>query len=150
MRLTLMKDSKSSMASSVGHSVEQLTNELRNFEEIARGIVPRPGSIPELKGIEVYGKTLPLNGIVGGDHLIYVDFKKRHDLDARIQLAEEAGRPDIVASLDRCRRMSGVAPSTCPAIGRPTPYLLRCFTRHFCLESCRWTSRAMSLRSSRT
>jgi serine phosphatase RsbU (regulator of sigma subunit) len=104
-----MEDSKSSMASSVGHSVEQLTKELRNFEEIARGIVPRPGSIPELKGIEVYGKTLPLNGIVGGDHLIYVDFKKRHDLDARIQVAEEAGRRDIVASLDRCRRMAGVA-----------------------------------------
>ena len=59
--------------------------------------------------MEVYGETLPLNGIVGGDHLIYVDFKKRLDLEARIKVAEEAGRPDIVASLDRCRRMAGVA-----------------------------------------
>ena len=133
------------MASSVGHSVEQLTKELRNFEEIARGIVPRPGSIPELKGIEVYGKTLPLNGIVGGDHLIYVDFKKRHDLDARIQVAEEAGRPDIwpvSIAADGC--LASLS-STCPAIRRPTPCLLRCFTRHSCLESCtNWTSRAMS------
>jgi serine phosphatase RsbU (regulator of sigma subunit) len=85
------------------------TREFHNFEEIARGIVPRPGSIPSLSGIEVYGETLPMNGIIGGDHLIYVDFKKRHDLEARIQVAEEAGRPDIVARLDRCRRMAGVA-----------------------------------------
>jgi serine phosphatase RsbU (regulator of sigma subunit) len=85
------------------------TREFHNLEEIARGIVPRPGSIPSLNGIEVYGETLPMNGIVGGDHLIYVDFKKRHDLDARIEVAEEAGRPDIVARLERCRRTAGVA-----------------------------------------
>ena len=90
-------------------SAEKLAREFRNFEEIARGIVQRPGSIPSLAGIEVYGQTLPLNGIVGGDHLIYVDFKKRHDLDARIKVAEDAGRADIVAGLDRCRRMAGVA-----------------------------------------
>ena len=71
--------------------------------------MPRPGSIPSLMGLEVYGETLPLNGIVGGDHLIYVDFNKRHDLEARIKLAEEAGRQDIAANLDRCRRTAGVA-----------------------------------------
>ena len=97
------------MEAVVGSSAEQLRREFKNFEEIARGIVPRPGSIPSLIGMEVYGETLPLNGIVGGDHLIYVDFKKRLDLEARIRVAEEAGRPDIVASLDRCRRMAGVA-----------------------------------------
>jgi len=97
------------MESVVGSSAEQLAREFQNFEEIARGIVPRPGSIPSLIGLEVYGETLPLNGIVGGDHLIYVDFKKRHDLEARIKVAEDAGRPDIVANLDRCRRTAGVA-----------------------------------------
>jgi serine phosphatase RsbU (regulator of sigma subunit) len=90
-------------------AAEHLAREFRNFEEIARGIVPRPGSIPSLAGMDVYGETLPLNGIVGGDHIIYVDFKKRHDLDARIKVAEEAGRLDIAASLDQCRRMAGVA-----------------------------------------
>ena len=88
---------------------EQLAREFENFEEIARGILPRPGSIPSLSGLEVYGKTLPLNGIAGGDHLIYVDFNKRHDMEARIKVAEDAGRPDIVANLDRCRRTAGVA-----------------------------------------
>ena len=38
-----------------------------------------------------------------------MDFKKRHDLEARIKVAEDAGRPDIAASLDRCRRTAGVA-----------------------------------------
>jgi serine phosphatase RsbU (regulator of sigma subunit) len=97
------------MESVGGSSAEQLAREFENFEEIARGIMPRPGSIPSLIGMEVYGETLPLNGIVGGDHLIYVDFKKRHDLEARIKVAEDAGQPDIVASLDRCRRTAGVA-----------------------------------------
>jgi serine phosphatase RsbU (regulator of sigma subunit) len=97
------------MESVGGSSAEQLVREFENFEEIARGIMPRPGSIPSLIGMEVYGETLPLNGIVGGDHLIYVDFKKRHDLEARIKVAEDAGRPDIAANLDRCRRTAGVA-----------------------------------------
>ena len=41
--------------------------------------------IPELKGIDIYGETIPLDGLIGGDHIIYVDFKKRYDLEARIQ-----------------------------------------------------------------
>jgi serine phosphatase RsbU (regulator of sigma subunit) len=90
-------------------SPEQLVKEFQNFEDIARGIMPRPGSVPSLAGMDVYGETLPLNGIVGGDHLIYVDFKKRHDLDARIKVAQEAGRPDIVENLERCRSMAGIA-----------------------------------------
>jgi serine phosphatase RsbU (regulator of sigma subunit) len=93
----------------VKNSPEQLVKEFENFEEIARGVMPRPGSIPSLVGVEVYGDTLPLNGIVGGDHLIYVDFNKRHDMEARIKAAEEAGRADIAANLDRCRRTAGVA-----------------------------------------
>jgi len=104
-----MQRTYNSMESGVKGNPEQLAKELENFEEIARGIMPRPGSIPSLVGVEVYGETLPLNGIVGGDHLIYVDFKKRHDLEARIKVAEDAGRPDVAANLDRCRRTAGVA-----------------------------------------
>jgi serine phosphatase RsbU (regulator of sigma subunit) len=93
----------------VKNSPEQLVKEFENFEEIARGVMPRSGSIPSLVGVEVYGDTIPLNGIVGGDHLIYVDFNKRHDMEARIKVAEEAGRPDIAANLDHCRKTAGVA-----------------------------------------
>jgi serine phosphatase RsbU (regulator of sigma subunit) len=87
---------------------EQLAKELENFEEIARGVMPRPGSVPSVTGVEVYGETVPLNGIVGGDHIIYVDFNKRHDMEARIKVAAEAGRSDIVANLEYCRRTAGV------------------------------------------
>ena len=91
-----------------GRSVDELSREIQNLERIAKGIMPRPGSVPSLIGMEIYGETLPLNGIVGGDHITYVDFKKRYDLDARIKVAAEEGRPDVVANLERCRRMAGV------------------------------------------
>jgi serine phosphatase RsbU (regulator of sigma subunit) len=88
---------------------ELLAEELENFQEIFRYIVPLPGEIPSIRGIDVYGGTLPLNGAVGGDHIIYVDFKKRYDLDARIEQAAAAGRMDIVAKLQECKTKGGIA-----------------------------------------
>jgi serine phosphatase RsbU (regulator of sigma subunit) len=85
-----------------------LTGELKNFQEIAKYILPLPGEIPSLSGIEVYGGVIPFNGVCGGDHLIYVDFKKRFDIDARIRQATEKGRPDIVLNLERIRKMAGI------------------------------------------
>jgi serine phosphatase RsbU (regulator of sigma subunit) len=86
--------------SKVLDALTQITDELKNFERIAKAIKPRPGSIPTIDGIDVYGETLPLNGIVGGDHLIYMDFKKRYDLDARIALAREAGQDEVARKLE--------------------------------------------------
>src|SRR5713226_1302651 len=88
--------------------VEQLTGELANFEEIAKYLIPQPGDLPRLKGIDIYGGTMALNGVVGGDHLIYVDFKQRFDLEARIAHAVEAGRPEVVENLRRCQKMAGI------------------------------------------
>jgi serine phosphatase RsbU (regulator of sigma subunit) len=85
-----------------------LSRELQNFEEITRGITPRPGSVPSLACMDVAGQVLPLNGVAGGDHLIYVDFKKRYDLDSRIRKATETGRLDIVNNLEQCRRKAGI------------------------------------------
>lgn len=87
----------------------QLSGELNNFEDIAKYIVPQPGEVPRLDGIDVWGGTRPLNGAVGGDHIIYVDFKQRFDLPARIKQASDAGRPEIVEHLKRCQRMAGIA-----------------------------------------
>jgi serine phosphatase RsbU (regulator of sigma subunit) len=89
-------------------NLELLTGELKNFRDIARYIIPLPGEIPNLEGIDVYGGTMPLIGDVGGDHIIYVDFKKRYDLPARIQQAEANGKTDVVANLERCRRKAGI------------------------------------------
>jgi serine phosphatase RsbU (regulator of sigma subunit) len=91
-----------------GGLLRQLMGELDNFEGIAKYLLPQPGEVPRLDGIDVWGGTLPLTGIVGGDHIIYVDFKQRFDLDARIQHADEKGRPEVVANLRRCQRAAGI------------------------------------------
>lgn len=89
--------------------LKQLTGELDNFQNIARYLVPQPGDLPRLAGIDVWGGILPLSGSVGGDHIIYVDFKQRFDLQARMKQAGDDGQPDVVANLDRCQRMAGIA-----------------------------------------
>src|SRR5262245_56455395 len=91
--------------------LELLTGELKNFQDIARYLVPLPGEIPSVEGIDVYGGTMPLNGAIGGDHIIYVDFKKRYDLDARIKGATLAGKTEVVANLEGCRRKAPIADS---------------------------------------
>jgi serine phosphatase RsbU (regulator of sigma subunit) len=57
----------------------------------------------------VYGGTLALNRPGGGDHLIYVDFKRRFDLEGRIQRGLEEGRLDVVENLKRCQKTAGIA-----------------------------------------
>ncbi|HZI80993.1 MAG TPA: PP2C family protein-serine/threonine phosphatase [Vicinamibacterales bacterium] len=89
--------------------LKQLTREIDNFRDIARYILPTPGETPRLGGVDIFGGVLPLSGSVGGDHLIYVDFKQRFDLDARIALAREERRYDVVENLEWCRRKAGIA-----------------------------------------
>jgi serine phosphatase RsbU (regulator of sigma subunit) len=89
--------------------LQQLASELENFEAITSYLLPLSGEVPRLNGIDVWGGTLPLSGGVGGDHLVYIDFKQRFDLEARIRHALERGRVDVVDNLERCRRTAGVA-----------------------------------------
>ena len=78
--------------------LRQLMGELDNFEGIAKYLLPQPGEIPKLHGVDVWGGTLPLTGVGGGDHIIYIDFKQRFDLQARIRHATEKGRPERKAA----------------------------------------------------
>src|SRR3954467_5158680 len=84
--------------------LRRLQRELDHFTDMAVELLPRPGELPQLPSIDVFGGTLPLSGEVGGDHIIYVDFKQRFDLRARIARAEAEGRPDIADNLRRCAR----------------------------------------------
>ena len=93
----------------ISAQLRQLTRELDNFRDIAKYILPTPGEIPRLEGLDIFGGTMAFSGSVGGDHLIYVDFKRRFDLDARIALAREQGLSEVVTQLDRCRRKAGIA-----------------------------------------
>jgi serine phosphatase RsbU (regulator of sigma subunit) len=90
------------------HLLRHLTKELDNFEQIAQFLLPQPGDLPRLQGVDVFGGTLALNGTIGGDHLIYVDFKQRFNLPARIEDAVAQGRFDIAEQLQRCQRMAGI------------------------------------------
>jgi hypothetical protein len=118
----------------------QLTVELENFEETAKYLIPKPGEVPRLKGIDIFGGTLALNGSVGGDHLIYVDFKKRFDLEARIQHGTEEGRLEVVENLKRCQKWLASPLSMYPAIGLPTRWWRLCCTRLFSwVPSMNWT-----------
>lgn len=83
--------------------------ELKNFREIAINLKPSSRDIPEIPGIDVYGLSIPYSGDMGGDHIIYVDFKKRYDIDARISRARQKGQETVASNLEKCRRMAGIA-----------------------------------------
>ena len=82
--------------------------EIENLEQIVAYVIPSPGDIPTLEGIDIYGATVPLNGIIGGDHIIYLDFKRRYDLDARIEEAIRKGRQEVAERLASCRFRAGI------------------------------------------
>ena len=56
-----MKDSMSQ----IEKHLHKLKSELENFEDIAMRIKPEAGDVPELKGIRIAGKSIPLIGKVG-------------------------------------------------------------------------------------
>ena len=90
-------------------ALAHLVRELENFQDIASQLIPLPGEVPRLPGIDVWGGTRPLVGAVGGDHIIYIDFKQRFDLEARIARALNEGRTDIADNLRRCQNSAGIA-----------------------------------------
>jgi serine phosphatase RsbU (regulator of sigma subunit) len=51
---------------------------------------------------------MPLRGGIGGDHILYIDFNERFDLDSRIRDAERQGRDAVVRQLCRCRDRAGI------------------------------------------
>lgn len=64
---------------------ERDSQELANFEILTKGTIPLPGDIPEIDGYDIYGESIPLGGAIGGDHIIYIDFKERYELDEKIK-----------------------------------------------------------------
>lgn len=88
--------------------LEALLDELRNFQEIATTLKPSPGETPTLKGVEIGGVSTPLKELVGGDHVVYIDFNRRYDLSRRIREAEEKGRLEVAEKLRLCRTRAGI------------------------------------------
>lgn len=87
--------------------VSRLEGELANFRSMMEFVNAIPDDV-SLANIDVFGQTFPLNGILGGDHLILVDFKRRYNLEARIENAHEHGLESIAQQLSRCREKVGI------------------------------------------
>ena len=84
-----------------------LEDELSNFRSMMEYVNSIPDEI-SLVNIEAFGQTFPLNGELGGDHIIFLDFKQRYNLDARIETARRCGREDVADRLAVCRDRVGI------------------------------------------
>lgn len=83
-------------------------NEIINYQKIAKSINPNPGEIPVVTGLDIYGETIPLHGDVCGDHIIYMDFAKRFNLDERIKRADLTDQFEISHKLKLLKNKSGI------------------------------------------
>ncbi len=81
--------------------IKFLNAELANFSELVHNFDAPPSELPEVPWIDVYGEALPLNGQAGGDHIIYVDFKKRYKMDKLIRNAPENLKDKLRATAAR-------------------------------------------------
>ncbi len=84
------------------------SNELINFQQIAKNLKPNPGEIPSVDGLDIYGETIPLLGEVCGDHIIFMDFSKRFNLDERIKRAELTDQIEVSNKLKELKNKSGI------------------------------------------
>jgi serine phosphatase RsbU (regulator of sigma subunit) len=90
-------------------SVFNLAEELRHGAQyLAQRLMPAAGAIPHIPGIDIYGLTVPLNGVAGGDLITYVSFEDRFDLDARVRRALAQGQSGIAQTIQRLKRKGGV------------------------------------------
>jgi serine phosphatase RsbU (regulator of sigma subunit) len=60
-------------------------------EYLRKRLMPVEGAIPHIRGIEMYGNSIPA-GTVGGDLFEYINFQQRYDIDARVQRAQKLAK----------------------------------------------------------
>jgi serine phosphatase RsbU (regulator of sigma subunit) len=80
----------------------------RGAQYLAHRLTPTAGAIPHIAGIDIYGLTLPLNGVAGGDLITYVDFQERFDLDSRIKRALRLGQEETARVLQKLKHTGGI------------------------------------------
>jgi serine phosphatase RsbU (regulator of sigma subunit) len=82
--------------------------EIRNLLDLNAPLIPQRGQIPQIGGIDIYGESIPLHGSLGGDHIIFIDFNKRYDIDARIKRAQGSGKETVARQLQLTRKKAGI------------------------------------------
>jgi len=86
-----------------------LDEELRmSAQYLSQRLMPAAGAIPHVPGIDIYGMTLPFNGIAGGDLVTYLNFQERYDLDVRVRRAVNQGQVGMAQRLKRLKREGGI------------------------------------------
>jgi serine phosphatase RsbU (regulator of sigma subunit) len=84
-----------------------LEAEMANFRSMMEYVHWIPDTL-SLPNVEAYGQTFPFNGVLGGDHIIFVDFERRYNLTARIATALKKGQDGIARRLEDCRHKVGI------------------------------------------
>ena len=82
--------------------------EIKNLLELNAPLVPQRGQIPQINGIDIYGESIPLHGSLGGDHIIFIDFNKRYDIDERIRRAQRSGKETVARQLQLTGKKAGI------------------------------------------
>jgi serine phosphatase RsbU (regulator of sigma subunit) len=81
---------------------------LSGAQHLAQSLIPESGAIPRVPNVDIYGTTIPLNGIAGGDLVTFVNFKDRYDLDTRIARALSQGQEEIAQNMQRLKQRGGI------------------------------------------
>jgi len=82
--------------------------EIRNLLDITAPLAPQLDQIPHLQGIDIHAQSIPLNGFLGGDHIIFIDFNQRYDLEERIKRARTAGKESVAKQLQLTAKKVGI------------------------------------------
>jgi len=90
-------------------STAALEQELRKAAQyMAQRLMPAPGVVPTIPGIDIHGVTIPFNGIAGGDLIVYLNFDERFDLDSRLARAIGDGHTAKADRLQRLKTKGGI------------------------------------------
>ena len=88
---------------------ENLDRELRlGAQYLSQCLTPESGAIPRIDNVDIYGESVPLNGIAGGDLITYVNFSERYDLDGRIAHARKRERHEVAERLQGLKNKGGI------------------------------------------
>lgn len=94
----------------IGQAEEQsreLEQEMENLHSIFEAVYAYPTTF-SLTDVDIFGRSFPVHGMLGGDHLIFLDFARRYDLNRRIADARAAGHDEVAAHLEDNRSKVGV------------------------------------------
>jgi serine phosphatase RsbU (regulator of sigma subunit) len=75
---------------------------------LSQCLTPDAGIIPRLSNVDIFGISIPFNGIAGGDLITFVDFMERYDLDSRIAGALAKGQEEVAQNLRQLKRKGAI------------------------------------------